>query len=156
AFSPDGQRLVTATGDFSDGEFSRFGDVIEPQSDTRRAGAAQVWEAETGRPITPPIPHEGLVQRASFSPDGRWILTTCVGRAPNRYQVQVWNAASGRPVCAALLHPRSVFHETLSPDGRMVATGCADGATRVWDAGSGQVLLVLRKHSGPVRHVAFS
>src|SRR5207244_7756464 len=87
---------------------------------------------------------------------GRLILTTCVGRAANRYQVQVWDAVSGRPVCTALVHPRSVFHETFSPDGRLVATGCADGATRVWDTGSGQALLVLRKHSGPVRHVAFS
>src|SRR5262249_23706511 len=65
AFSPDGQRLVSATGDFTGWNFA----LLEPKSDPGRLGEAQVWDVATGRPITAPIRHEGVVQRASFSPD---------------------------------------------------------------------------------------
>jgi WD40 repeat protein len=153
AFSPDGQRLVSATGDFSG---HLLLDLLAPQSDPRRLGEAQVWDVETGRPITTPIRHEGVVQRASFSPDGRFLLTTCVSRAADCGQVQVWDAVSGRPVTPPLVHPQSVLHETFSPDGRLVATGCRDGAVRVWDAATGKALPVLARHGGPVLHVNFS
>jgi WD40 repeat protein/serine/threonine protein kinase/Tfp pilus assembly protein PilF len=156
AFSPDGRRLVTAAGDFSGGYGNDVADLLAPTSDPRKLGEARVWEVATGRPITPPLQHEGVVQRASFSRDERLILTTCVSRAADRYQVQVWEAATGRPVTTPLVHAQAVWHETFSPDGRLVATGCADGAARVWDAVTGKPLGVLARHSGPVLHVSFS
>jgi WD40 repeat protein/serine/threonine protein kinase len=152
AFSPDGQRLVSATGDFSGSPL----DFIAPQSDPRRPGEARVWDVATGRPVTAPIRHEGVVPRASFSPDGRFLLTTCVRRAADRGQVQVWDAATGRAVTPPLAHPQSVLHETFSPDGKLVATGCRDRAVRVWDAATGKALGVLAGHGGPVWHVSFS
>jgi WD40 repeat protein len=173
-FSPDGRRLVTATGDVcSGGDFdSHFGDLWHPRSDPGRPGEVQVWEAATGRPLTPPILHEGVVLRASFSPNGRFLLTTCVSRAADHYQVQVWDAATGWSVTNALVHLQTVWHETFSPDGRLVATACADGAARVWDVGHAlepdrtrpsirsikleSLPYILVKHSGPVHHVAFS
>jgi WD40 repeat protein len=157
AFSPDGGRLVTATGDVADSDPDRAEeDLLEPKSDPRRLGEAQVWEVAAGRPLTPPIRHEGVVQRASFSPDGRFILTTCVSRAADRSQVQVWDAATGQAVTTPLVHPQMVRHEIFSPDGRHVATGCGDGAARVWDIAPGKALRVLAKDSGPVFHVSFS
>src|SRR5262249_48889267 len=152
AFSPDGQRLVSASGDFSGWDR----DLWEPKSDPTRLGEARVWDVATGRPITAPIRHEGVVQRASFSPDGRFILTTCVSRAANRSQAQVWDAATGRPITPPLVHPQSVLHEAFSPDGRLVATGCRDGVARAWDAATGKALPVLARHGGPVRYVSFS
>jgi WD40 repeat protein/serine/threonine protein kinase len=152
AFSPDGRHLVTAAGDFS----SKLGDLWYPQSNPARPGEARVWEAVTGQPVTPLIHHEGVVQRASFSPDGRFLLTTCVSGTADRYQVRVWDAASGQPVTPPLVHPQGVLHETFSPDGRLVATGCLDGAARVWDAVTGKALPFLAKHNSAVSHVTFS
>ena len=34
-----------------------------------------MWEAEGGRPLTPPLPHAGPVSQAEFSPDGNRVLT---------------------------------------------------------------------------------
>jgi WD40 repeat protein/serine/threonine protein kinase/Tfp pilus assembly protein PilF len=156
AFSPDGKRLVTATGDFSGASVSDVQDLVNAKSDPRRTGEVRVWELPTGRPVTPSIPHEGVVQRASFSPDGRSILTTCVCRDADRYQVQVWDAASGQPITSALIHPQNVWHETFSPDGRLVATGCLDGAARIWDAATGKALVLVRHGGGSILHVSFS
>jgi hypothetical protein len=52
-FSPDGGRVVTASLD----------------------GAARVWDAATGRPVSEPLRHGGKVFHARFSPDGQRVLT---------------------------------------------------------------------------------
>src|SRR5262249_40630554 len=82
ALSPDGRLLVTATGDFSSdvGPRNLPRELLNPQSNPERPGEARVWEAATGQPVTPRMHHEGVVRRASFRPDGRFILTTCVSR----------------------------------------------------------------------------
>src|SRR5262249_16392036 len=85
AFRPDGRLLGRAAGDCAE-----VRDLLgPPRSNPVRLGEVGVWEVATGRPVTPLIHHEGVVQRASFSPDGRFILTTCVSRAANRNQVRV-------------------------------------------------------------------
>ena len=39
-------------------------------------GTARVWEAATGRPISPPLRHGGgVVWSGGFSPDGRRVVT---------------------------------------------------------------------------------
>jgi hypothetical protein len=52
-FSPNGQRVVTASED-----------------DT-----ARLWDAASGKPIGPPMRHERAVTSAHFSPDGRRVVT---------------------------------------------------------------------------------
>ena len=55
SFSPDGGRIVTASGD----------------------GAARLWDASSGSLIAALEGHEGPVESASFSPDGGQIVTAC-------------------------------------------------------------------------------
>jgi WD40 repeat protein len=53
AFSPDGRRVVTASEDRT----------------------AQVWETDTGTPVSGPLQHQNAVNSAAFSPDGRRVVT---------------------------------------------------------------------------------
>jgi hypothetical protein len=53
AFSPDGRRVVTGSGD----------------------NTARLWDAETGKPISEPMRHEAKVYAVAFSPDGKAMMT---------------------------------------------------------------------------------
>jgi tetratricopeptide (TPR) repeat protein len=54
SFSPGGRLVATASWD----------------------GAAQVWDATTGEPVTPPLRHGSQGHTAAFSSDGRSLLTS--------------------------------------------------------------------------------
>jgi WD40 repeat protein/serine/threonine protein kinase/Flp pilus assembly protein TadD len=150
-FSPDGRWVATATGDFSD-----YSELRSPMRNARKAGAARVWEAFTGRPVTPSLVHQGVVQQVVFSPDGRRLLTLSGHGSTNRNQVQVWDTATGRPVSPPFAQSQHVMYVAFSPDGRRVATGNFDGTARVWDAATGQALVALPEQTAPIWHLAFS
>ena len=56
-FSPDGQRVVTASEDKT----------------------ARLWDAASGKPIGEPMKHEDAVSSAQFSPDGQRVVTASDG-----------------------------------------------------------------------------
>jgi WD40 repeat protein len=68
-FSPDGKRLVTASGGSSE-------NAIE-------------WDVASGRPLHPLVGHFGTVTAASFSADGRWLLTS------GPVAGAIWSSSSG-------------------------------------------------------------
>jgi WD40 repeat protein len=114
AYSPDGTRIVIANVD----------------------GAARVWDAATGQPVSPPLPHGGFLHRVAFSPDGGRVLTAGEDRL-----VRVWDAGTGKPRTPPLRHRSRVPDASFSADGRFVVTACQEGA-RVWDAATGRLLTV--------------
>lgn len=76
-FSPDGQRVVTASED----------------------ATARVWNARDGIPLTPPLQHDSAVVTARFSPDGTHILTASAGPKPVN-PLRIWQSKTGELVCA--------------------------------------------------------
>ena len=55
-------------------------------------GTAQVWDAATGKSLSPPFVHHESVKSSWFSPDGARVVTASSDRT-----AQVWDAASGEP-----------------------------------------------------------
>jgi hypothetical protein len=92
-------------------------------------GTAQVWEAATGKAVGEPLRHDGVVNSAVFSPDGKWVLT-----ASADHTARVWEAATGKAVGEPLQHNSDVWHGAFSPDGKWVVTASNDSTARVWEA----------------------
>jgi WD40 repeat protein len=123
AFSPDGTRVVTASWDKT----------------------ARVWDASSGKPVTPPIAHHGEVYAASFSPDGTRVVTAGL-------TARVWDASTGRPMTPPL--GQGVVSASFSPDGTRIVT--AGLTARVWDASTGQPVSPPLEHQGEIYAAAFS
>ena len=90
-FSPDGRRLITASDDRT----------------------ARLWDATTGKPLTPSLQHGDKVSLACFSPDGRWVLTASADRT-----ARLWSANSSQPFGMPMKHEDAVLWAQFSPDGR--------------------------------------
>jgi hypothetical protein len=91
------------------------------------------------------------VSAASFSPDGRRVVT-----GSRQGTARVWDAATGAPVTPLLKHSRGQIHVAFSPDGRRLATGGGAYDARLWDAATGESLGPPLRHRAWVHHVAFS
>jgi WD40 repeat protein len=110
-FGSDGGRLVTATSD----------------------GAARVWDASTGRPLTPPLRHFLNVGDTFFSPDGRLVVTVSDA-------IRLWDATTGMMVLPPLRFSLPISSAVISSDGRRLLVTCGTGAAFAQDPAFSQVL----------------
>jgi WD40 repeat protein len=155
-FSPDGRRIVTATQDGTSRVWMPDARRNRDPSRTGYHGAAQVWDAQTGKPVTAPLPHEGDVNSAEFSPDGRRVVTGAQDET-----ARVWDAQTGEPLTEPLRHDLWVRSARFSPDGKRVVTGAGAflpgrGYAQVWDAQTGEALTEPLRHQAMVVYAQFS
>ncbi|MBI2480522.1 MAG: protein kinase [Planctomycetia bacterium] len=171
-FSPDGQRIVTASWDNSariwnavtgadevkligghsgyvnSAVFSPKGEFVLTSSDDR---TAKLWDAVTGAVVRNFAGHAGRVRDAAFSSDGSLVLT-----ASDDKTARVWKTDTAELVRELKGHEWAVLSAAFSADGSSIITGSDDNSARVWDAASGEMLRILAGHTAPVTSVAFS
>ncbi|HEY9871833.1 MAG TPA: TIR domain-containing protein [Candidatus Obscuribacterales bacterium] len=126
SFSPDGQRIVTASYDKT----------------------AKVWDL-SGKQLTELKGHEDIVYSASFSPDGQRIVTTSDDKT-----AKVWDL-SGKLLTELKGHEDRFNSASFSPDGQRIVTASEDKTAKVWDL-SGKLLTELKGHQDIVYSASFS
>jgi WD40 repeat protein/Flp pilus assembly protein TadD len=146
AFSPDGRVLATSGQAPPDVRYNVT--VGQTQGE---GGETRLWDAETGRPLVPPLAHGGAVRQASFSPDGLLLVTACEDRT-----ARVWNVPTRMPFCPPLQHGGGVNHVAFSPDGGLVVTAAADGLVRLWNMGGSEQGVLDLFPDGPPARASFS
>jgi WD40 repeat protein/DNA-binding SARP family transcriptional activator/energy-coupling factor transporter ATP-binding protein EcfA2 len=182
SFSPEGDRLVTATGSRSEAA----------------DGSVTLWDTTTGLPIRTLLKHPFMKGPVVFSGDGgRVAAATCdlpgtpatvwdvdsgdvVFAAPSarcgqavdlddtgrlvavltleesQPNVQVWDTQSGELVLAVKHMPQWIGAVVFSPDGTRLLTGGGDGTARIWDIATGDLVRTLTGHTGSVEDAAWS
>ncbi len=144
-FSSDGRRVLTASEDgraqlwwVADGTPQRWvepgGSVqfaaFDPRSEriaTASEEGARIWEADSGRPVTPLMWHGGSVRSVEFSSDGGLIVTRSDDRS-----ARVWDARTGSPLTPPLRHDADLTCALFDPQARRLVT-CSSSEVRVWD-----------------------
>jgi eukaryotic-like serine/threonine-protein kinase len=139
AFCPDGRRFMTAGRDSA-----------------MRRGEIRFWDASSGEPIGPVLPHPIGIWALVVSPDGKTILSGSGDFGTLPRELRLWEATAEHPSSRGFPHPASVLAAVLSRDGKTVLTGCADGYARVWDAASGKLRGAILSHQKAVEAVALS
>ena len=110
-----------------------------------------LFDASTGRRVLDlRTQEETFTSGLEFSPDGSQLLTAH-GNEGDVWDVGAGGKAGREPVFR-LLGQRGLIGVDWSSDGQFLATGGNDGTARIWDATTGEQLLVLAGHAGG-RHV---
>jgi WD40 repeat protein len=153
AFSPDGRTVVTGCA------------VRDSRNPSSMQYEVRLWDADTGRPRTSPLPHRFRPRSLSFDPGGR-VLVVEGPAAPvegiatpvREGVIQLWDVATGQALGKPLPHPREVTVSALGPDARLLATGCEDGHARLWEVATGKPVGAPLRHdqARDIRAAAFS
>ncbi|MHC4538323.1 MAG: protein kinase domain-containing protein [Planctomycetota bacterium] len=114
-------------------------------------GVYQIFDADQGGPIGPPVDAGAQVTAVAISPDGMRFAT-----AKFHSLIQVWEAATGKPAFEPIVHGGIIYALAFSPDGSRIVSG---GNTRValfWDADTGAPTGAPLRQRDTVHAVAFS
>jgi WD40 repeat protein len=110
AFSPDGNRLASASND----------------------EMVRVWDASSGQQLLTLKGHTGEVRAVAFNPGGNRVAS-----AADNHTVKVWDAQTGQEALALKGHTHGVFGVAWSPDGNRLASasgsmtvGCGPSSAR--------------------------
>lgn len=122
-FSPDGTRVLTTSpfGRYRLWDVSTGKSLFVMEASEDRAGAA---------------PHLHPICPATFSPDGRLILTG-YGTA------RLWDAATGKPLRSLERLDGRVNWAEFSRDGSRIITASRDHAARIWNTETGESIQTL-------------
>jgi hypothetical protein len=106
-------------------------------------GPLGLWDVETGKQLQEFSGHEGWTSHATFTPDGKHVLS---GGNQDK-TLRLWDIATGRQVRTFTGHTEAVLSVAVSPDGRLALSGSADKTIRLWELATGKEVRKLEGHA---------
>jgi serine/threonine protein kinase/WD40 repeat protein len=170
-FSPDGRRLAVGQAGalllfdvVSGRELKRLTSGVResaicfhPQGqklavqNSARTGV-EIWDLETAK-LARTFGHPSLVQGLAWGPDGKLLATACFDS-----RCYVWQVDSGVRQAVLEGHQAGALQVCFNRSGDLLASVGSDETTRLWDPGSGKMLLTSQGAAlrfGPDDRLAF-
>ena len=167
--SPDGQRIVTASGDRTGISGTRKPAGRSPccpatmlnsfprRSPPTEGASSPRTKTEPRASGTRPTARLAVLSGHSVSRMVRRFRPTGGKSSPQaRINGAHLGCGSGRQVTVLSGHSGIVTTSSFSPDGRRVVTASLDGTARIWSADNGQIVVVLSGHGGGVTDGVFT
>ncbi|MFP4574648.1 MAG: TIR domain-containing protein [Coleofasciculus sp.] len=126
SFSPDGERIASASSDHT----------------------IKLWQPD-GSLIKTLEGHRDRVREVKFSPDGEMIAS-----ASRDGTVNLWTK-EGAKLHSINAHDNDIYDVSFSPDSQIIASASQDGTVKLWSR-EGERLNALSGHNAPVISVSFS
>lgn len=124
------ERMVTASDDFT----------------------MYLWEPlKSSKPICRMTGHQKLVNHVSFSPDGRYIVSSSFDNS-----IKIWDGIKGTFIATLRGHVAPVYQTAWSADNRLLVSCSKDTTLKVWDIRTKKLAVDLPGHSDEVYAVDWS
>lgn len=177
SLSPDGNRLVCATGNIEFWDLSNHQRIRTLESEDwttlvtlspdgkllasagsdpiEENSSIHLWDLETGETIRTNYYVECEINSLTFSQNGQ--LLAMAGGNPDTQKgiIQVWNLNQSKPICT-LEPPTAVYAVAITPDQQWILGGCSDGTIRLWNPMTGGLVRTFSGHQGEVYAIALS
>ena len=129
AYSPDGSRILSASGDKT----------------------LREWDRSSGKELRRYEGHSSSVTACAYSPDGSRILSASWDKT-----LREWERSSGKELRRYEGHSSYVTACAYSPDGSRILSASGDQTLREWERSSGKELRRYEGHSSYVTACAYS
>ncbi|MHC4432369.1 MAG: protein kinase domain-containing protein [Planctomycetota bacterium] len=113
-------------------------------------GIYQMFDADRGEPVGPPVDLGRSAPAVAISPDGRQFATGDGGGT-----IRVWDAATGEQVLEPILHGGTTYALAFSPDGSRIVSGGVTRMALLWDATTGEPIGPPMRQPSSLNTVAF-
>lgn len=132
----------------ANGQFSPSGREILSFEEADRV--VHLVDLKTKGRLGRPLVHPGSVTGATFSSDGRWLMTTCADNS-----ARLWNLNTFQLAGPLMKQADALNAASLSPNAQRVVTAGGDGKAIIWDL-TLQTPVVNLPHPGSILCADFS